>query len=56
MLIGILAVLEGEFHDPANERLASRIGDRFRREGLLEDSTAGAPVRQALNDLNHRVR
>jgi hypothetical protein len=56
VLIGILAVLEGELHDPANAHLASRIGDRFHREGLLDDSKATALVRQALNDMNHRVR
>ena len=56
VLIGILAVLEGEFHDPASAQLASRVADRFHREGLLDDSKAAAPVRQALNDMNHRVR
>ena len=56
VLVGVLAVLEGEFHDPANAQLASRIADRFHRAGLLDDSKATGPVRQALNDLNHRVR
>ncbi len=56
VLIGILAVLEGEFHDPSNAYLASRIAARFQREGLIEDSREGAHLRQALNDMNHRLR
>lgn len=38
VLIGILSVLEGEFYDPSNAHLASRIAACFRREGLLEGS------------------
>lgn len=56
-LIGILAVLEGE-HSAGHiaERLSHRFGERLERAGLLVGAWRGADLRQALHDLNHRLR
>jgi hypothetical protein len=56
-LIGLLAVTEGEIM--AGEippHLTGRIRDRLERETLLEPHSTERDLRQAINDLNHRVR
>ncbi len=56
-LIGLLAIVEGEAMasnlDPA---IVDHIGRRFAGEGLLQRADDERLIRQALNDLNHRVR
>jgi len=56
-LIGLLAVLEGELMTgEVSPHLSGRIRDRFERVGLLDAGGTERDVRQALNDLNHRLR
>jgi hypothetical protein len=56
-LIGLLAILEGE---AMGSGLPSHLGDhlsrRFASVGLLADGASEREFRQALNDMNHRVR
>lgn len=57
VLIGVLAVLEGELMaDEMPEHLTGRLRDRFAQEDLLDDAGSSRALRQALNDLNHRLR
>lgn len=57
VLIGVLAVLEGDLMvDEVPDRLTDRIRDRFAREDLLRDGGNSRALRQAINDLNHRLR
>jgi hypothetical protein len=56
-LVGLLAILEGEiWAGTAPEHLTSRVADRLAEVGLLTAETTTRKVRQALNDLNHRLR
>jgi hypothetical protein len=56
-LIGLLAVLEGELMaGSVSEHLAKRVSGRFARAGLLGDRATPHELRQAINDLNHRLR
>jgi hypothetical protein len=57
VLVGILAELEaflmiGEMPD----RIAQRLHHRFVKVGLLTESATPRAVRQAMSDLNHRLR
>jgi hypothetical protein len=57
VLIGVLAVLEGELMvGGVPDHLADRLGDRFARVDLLRDGGSSRALRQAINDLNHRLR
>jgi hypothetical protein len=57
VLIGLLAVLEAELMaDEVSEHQARRLRDRFVREGLLSEQATPRQLRQAINDLNHRLR
>ncbi|MFI7609122.1 hypothetical protein ACIBTV_28945 [Micromonospora sp. NPDC049366] len=57
VLIGVLAVLEGELMvGDVPEHLTDRLRDRFAREGLLDPRASERAFRQAINDLNHRLR
>jgi hypothetical protein len=56
-LIGLLAVLEGELMTGEVSRyLSGRIRDRLEQVELLETGGTERDLRQALNDLNHRLR
>lgn len=56
-LIGILALLEGEIWAGAvSPHLRDRIAHRLTRETLLRTSPTERELRQALSDLNHRLR
>jgi hypothetical protein len=56
-LIGLLGVLEGELMTgEVSRHLSGRIRDRLERVGLLEAGGTERDLRQALNDLNHRLR
>ncbi|MEV6850906.1 hypothetical protein [Actinoplanes sp. NPDC051411] len=56
-LIGLLAVLEGEiWAGEVSPHLRDRIGQRLARESLAESSPTERQLRQAISDLNHRLR
>jgi hypothetical protein len=56
-LIGLLAVLEGEiWAGEVSPHLRDRIGRRLTREALVGPSPTERDLRQAINDLNHRLR
>jgi hypothetical protein len=56
-LIGLLAVLEGEiWAGEVSPHLRARIGHRLAREALVGSSPAERQLRQAISDLNHRLR
>ncbi len=56
-LIGLLAVVEGELMTgQVSRHLSGRIRDRLERVELLEAGGTDRDLRQALNDLNHRLR
>jgi hypothetical protein len=56
-LIGVLALLEGEIWAGAvSPRLRDRIGHRLAREALVGSSPTERELRQAISDLNHRLR
>ena len=57
VLIGILALLEGEIWAGSfDEHTAGRIAERFAQEGLLAAGNDQRDLRQALGDLNQRLR
>lgn len=57
VLIGVLAVLEGELMVvEVPDHLADRLRDRFARQNLLRDGGSSRALRQAINDLNLRLR
>ena len=56
-LIGLLAIVEGEataFQLDAD--LVDHLSRRFASVGLVVDGASDREFRQALNDLNHRLR
>jgi hypothetical protein len=56
-LIGILALLEGEhLAGSLDDRLGRRIAQRLEVVDLLADGSQSVALRQALNDMNHRLR
>ena len=56
-LIGILAVLEGgHLAGDLDEHVSRRLGERLHRVGMLGKHWHSRELRQALNDMNHRVR
>ncbi|MEV4199629.1 hypothetical protein [Micromonospora globbae] len=58
VLIGVLAVLEGSLMGDGDvpEHLTERLRHRFAREGLLDPEASERAFRQAINNLNHRLR
>ncbi|MFC8297484.1 hypothetical protein [Micromonospora orduensis] len=57
VLIGVLAELEGSLMGSDDmTHLVDRLCHRFAREGLLDPGADERAFRQALNDLNHRLR
>jgi hypothetical protein len=56
-LIGLLALLEGALTTgDVDDPLAGRFGQRFEQVGLLPSGSGNRDLRQAVNDLNHRLR
>jgi len=57
-LIGILAICKSEIMlmEPAGRMLARRFATRLSDEGLLGANATERDVRQAVNDLNQRLR
>jgi hypothetical protein len=57
VLIGILAVLEGAIWAGSfDEQTAGKVAERFAEEGLLAADYDQRDLRQALADLNQRLR
>jgi hypothetical protein len=57
VLIGILAVLEGAIWAGSfDEQAAGKVAERFAQEGLLAGDYDRRDLRQALGDLNQRLR
>jgi hypothetical protein len=57
VLIGVVAELEGQLMvDELPKHLTERLRDRFVRQGLLDVAGNARALRQAINDLNHRLR
>lgn len=56
-LIGILAGLEGEsLIGQLDEGTSAYLRGRLARDGMLPESSTSRDLRQALNDLNQRLR
>lgn len=56
-LIGLLSTLEGEISlGQMDSQFVVALGDRLRRDGVRIGRNTEMAVRQALNDLNHRIR
>lgn len=58
VLIGVLAELEGSLmgNGDMTQYLADRLRHRFTQKGLLDPGADERAFRQAINDLNHRLR
>jgi hypothetical protein len=57
VLIGILAILESEiWAGNFDERIAGKVAERFAQEGLLAGHYDQRDLRQALADMNQRLR
>jgi hypothetical protein len=57
VLIGLLAVLEGHLlAGDVPDHLRRRLAERFRRLGMLPEPGDEVALREALDDLNHRLR
>jgi hypothetical protein len=57
VLIGILAILEGAiWAESFDEQTAGKVAERFAQEGLLAGDYDQRDLRQALGDLNQRLR
>jgi hypothetical protein len=57
VLIGVLAVVEGDLMaQEVSQHMAGQLRDRFVRGGLLDPQAGLRDLRQAINDLNHRLR
>jgi len=56
-LIGLLAILEGHLHEPDfADRPGQDLARPLLRAGLLERGHSAQQLRQAINDLNQRLR
>jgi len=56
-LVGLLVVLEtAVWTDALPRQLIEKVRGRLAHEGLLEDRAGDRELRQAVNDLNHRLR
>jgi hypothetical protein len=57
VLIGILAILEGAiWADDLHEQITSAVAKRFVEHGLLAADYDHRDLRQAINDMNQRLR
>jgi len=57
VLIGILAILEGVIWGGSlDERTTGKVAERFVQQGLLAADHDQHGLRQAINDLNQRLR
>jgi hypothetical protein len=57
VLIGILAILEGVvWAGQLDEWTTGKVAERFAREGLLDADYDQHDLRQAINDMNQRIR
>jgi uncharacterized ion transporter superfamily protein YfcC len=57
VLIGILAILEGMiWSGQLDEWVASKIAERFVQAGLMVAGYGQHDLRQAINDMNQRIR
>ena len=57
VLIGILAILEGViWGGKLDEQTTSKVAERFVQQGLLSADYDQHELRQAINDMNQRIR
>jgi hypothetical protein len=57
VLTGILAILEGAiWAGQLDERTTGKVAKRFVQQGLLGADYDQHDLRQAINDMNHRIR
>jgi hypothetical protein len=57
VLIGILAILEGViWGGQLDEQTTSKVAERFVQQGLLDADHDQHDLRQAINDMNQRIR
>jgi hypothetical protein len=57
VLIGILAILEGAvWAGQLDERTTGKVAERFVQQGLLGADHDQHDLRQAINDMNQRIR
>jgi hypothetical protein len=57
VLIGILAILEGViWAGQLDEQTTSKVAERFAQQGLLDADYGQHDLRQAINDMNQRIR
>jgi hypothetical protein len=57
VLIGILAILEGViWGGQLDEDITSRVAERFVQQGLLGTDYDQRDLRQAISDMNERIR
>lgn len=57
VLVGLLAELEGNiWGDELPRWFVDKVRERFVREGYLTQAAGDYEVRQAVNDMNHRLR
>jgi hypothetical protein len=57
VLIGVLAILEGAiWAGDLSEQVTSKVAERFVQQGLLAAHHDQRDLRQAINDMNHRLR
>jgi hypothetical protein len=57
VLIGVLAILEGAiWSGDLDERTVSKVAERFVQQGLLAADHDRRDLRQAINDMNQRLR
>jgi hypothetical protein len=57
VLIGVLAILEGAiWAGDLGEQITGKVAERFVQQGLLTAGYDQRDLRQAINDMNHRLR
>jgi hypothetical protein len=57
VLTGILAILEGAiWAGQLDERTTGKVAERFVQQGLLSADYGQHDLRQAINDMNQRIR
>ena len=57
VLVGILAILEGTiWAGQLDERTMSKVAERFVQQGLLDADHDQRDLRQAIGDMNQRIR